>query len=81
MHLKLLQKEQFKEQQKQLVILLEIRLLIRLENAQKLYHRIIQKQMKKKYSEKNVSPELRQKIIDNLRLKEEKNKKLTRWSN
>ena len=81
MHLKLLQKEQFKEQQKQLVILLEIRLLIRLENAQKLYHRIIQKQMKKKHSEKNVSPELRQKIIDNLRLKEEKNKKLTRWSN
>ena len=78
MHLKLLQKEQFKEQQKQLVILLEIRLLIRLENAQKLYNRIIQKQMKKKYSEKNVSPELRQKIIDNLRLKEEKNKKLTR---
>ena len=71
MHLKLLQKEQFKEQQKQLVILLEIRLLIRLENVQKLYHRIIQKQMKTKYSEKNVSPELRQKIIDNLRLKED----------
>ena len=37
-----------KKQQKQLVIWLEIKLLIKLQESQKLHRRIIQKQMKKK---------------------------------
>ena len=70
MHLKLLQKEQFKKQQKQPVILLEIKLPIKLQESQKLHHKEVQKKMKKKYVEKIISPELRQKVIDDLRLKE-----------
>ena len=42
MHLKLLQKELFKKQQKQLVIWLVTKLLIELRKSQKLYHKIIQ---------------------------------------
>ena len=54
MHLKLLQKEQFKKQQKKLVILLVIKSLSELRKFQKLQQIIIQKQMKKKYLEKNI---------------------------
>ena len=53
MHLKLLQKESFKKQRKQPVIYLEIKLLIKLQDPQKLYHRITRKQMKKRL-EKNI---------------------------
>ena len=45
MDLKLLQ---FEEQQRQLVISLEIKLLIKLQESQKLHQGIIQKKMKKK---------------------------------
>ena len=45
MHLKLFQKEQFKKQQKQLVILFVIKLLIKLQRPQKVHHRIIHKQL------------------------------------
>ena len=54
MHLKLLQKEQFEKQQKKLVILLVIKSLSELRKFQKLQQIIIQKQMKKKYLEKNI---------------------------
>ena len=54
MQLKLLQKEQFKKQQKKLVILLVIKSLSELRKFQKLQQIIIQKQMKKKYLEKNI---------------------------
>ena len=54
MHLKLLQKEQFKKQQKKLVILLVIKSLSELRKFQKLQQIIIQKQMKKKCLEKNI---------------------------
>ena len=50
MYLKLHQKEQFKKQQKQLGISLEITLLIKLQECQK-HLQIIQKEMKKKYVE------------------------------
>ena len=42
MHLKLLQKDQFRKEQKQLVILFVIKLQIKLQKSRKLYHRIIQ---------------------------------------
>ena len=45
MHLKLLQKVQLKKQQKQLVIELEIKLLMKLREFQKHNQRIIQKHM------------------------------------
>ena len=45
MYLKLFQKEQFKKQQKQLVILFVIKLLIKLQRPQKVHHRIIHKQL------------------------------------
>ena len=50
MYLKLLQKEQFKKQQKKLAIWFAIQLLIKSQKSQKFYHIIIQKQvqMKKK---------------------------------
>ena len=38
--------------------ILEMKLLIKLQESQKLYHRIIQKQMKK-YLQKNIYPQLR----------------------
>ena len=66
--LKTASKERFKKQQKQLVISLEIKLLIRLQESQRIHHRIIQKQMKKKYREIYIPPELKHKIIDDLRL-------------
>ena len=58
MHLKLLQKVQFKKQQKQLVIWLVTKLLIELRKSQKLYHKIIQIKlqinMKNKYLKKDM---------------------------
>ena len=42
MHLKLLQKDQFRKEQKQLVILFVIKLQIKLQKSRKLHHRIIQ---------------------------------------
>ena len=68
--LKLLQKEQFKTQQKRLVVLLEIKLPIKLQECQKLYQRIIKINEEEILRERYISPELRQKIIDDLRLKE-----------
>ena len=52
--LKLHHKEQFKKQQEQPVIELETRLLIKLQEPQKLYQKIFEEQMKKKYLEKNI---------------------------
>ena len=60
MHLKLLQKEQFKKQQKQLAILLLIKLLIELQKFQKIQNKLIQKQLQlsmiKIYLKKYISP-------------------------
>ena len=42
MHLKLSQKDQFRKEQKQLVILFVIKLQIKLQKSRKLDHRIIQ---------------------------------------
>ena len=71
--LKLLQKESFKKQQKQLVIWLVTKSLTELRNLQKIHSRTIQKQLQisliKKYQNKDISPEERQEIIDELRLK------------
>ena len=47
MHLKLLWKKQFKKQQKRLVIWLVIKLLIKRQKSQDVYHRTVQKQLKK----------------------------------
>ena len=47
MHLKLLWKKQFKKQQKRLVIWLAIKLLIKRQKSQDVYHRTVQKQLKK----------------------------------
>ena len=66
MRLKLLQKKQFKKQQKQLVLWSVIKLLIKLQKCQEIPHRIAQKQSQKKqkildliekYLEKDISPE------------------------
>ena len=56
MHLKLLQKKQFKKQHKQLVISMIIKLLIVLLEPQKICHRILQRQLKvkQKYLEKDI---------------------------
>ena len=58
MRLKLLQKEQFKKQQKQLVISLVIKLLIELQKFQGIHNKIIQKQLqmstKKKYLKEGI---------------------------
>ena len=72
MQLKLFQKEQFKKQQVQLVIWLEIKLLIKLCKFQKLDQWIIQKVNEEEILRKRFIPsELRHKIIDDLRLKKE----------
>ena len=67
MKLKLLQKEQFKKHNNQEATgdLIENKI------ADKIHQRIIQKQMMTKYLEKDISPELRHKIIDDLRLKKD----------
>ena len=58
MRLKLLQKEQFKKQQKKLVISLVIKLLIELQKFQDIHNKIIQKQLqmstKKKYLKEGI---------------------------
>ena len=65
-----LQKDSFKNKQKQLKIWLVTKLLIELRKSQNVHHRIIQKQlqtnMTKKYLMKDISPEERQKTIDDL---------------
>ena len=51
---------------------METKLLIKLQEGQKLHHRIIQKKNEEeRLREKYISPELREKIIDDLRLKED----------
>ena len=57
MHFKLLQKDQFKKQQKQLAICLVIKFLLKLGKLQKLHNKIAQKllQMRiKKYLKKDI---------------------------
>ena len=74
MHLNLLQKEYFKKQDKKLVISLVIRLL---KISQKNQKRLPQKNSEtvrnehdtERPKEKNISPEEREKLIDDLRLK------------
>ena len=61
MHLKLLQKEQFKKQQKQLPIWLIIKLLTKPQKDQEVHRRIIQEQLQmnmiKKYLKKDIYPQ------------------------
>ena len=72
MLLKLLQKGQFKTQQKQLVILLVIKLLIELRKSksspQNNSKTIMNEHDNEILKERCISPEERQKIIDDLRL-------------
>ena len=77
MHLKFLQKEQFKMQLKQLAIWLVIELLIKLQKSLEVQHGIVQRQMKvkqeiydltEKYQKIDISSEKRRWIIDKLRL-------------
>ena len=65
MHLKLLQKEQFKKHQKQLVIWLEIKLLTKLQESPKNNSETNEEEILR---ERYISPEQRQKIICDLRL-------------
>ena len=65
MHLKLLQKEQFKKHQKQLVIWLEIKLLTKLQEPPKNNSETNEEEI---IRERYISPEQRQKIICDLRL-------------
>ena len=69
MHLKLHQKERRKKQQKQLVLWLKIKLLIKSQEPSK---NNSEKNEEEILREKYILPELKQKIIDDLRLKEEK---------
>ena len=71
MHLKVLQKESFKKQEKQLAICLVITLLIKSQKFQKIQKQL-QMRIIKKYV-RAISPEKRQKIIDDLRLKQQYN--------
>ena len=73
MHLRLLQKEKFKRQHKQLVIWLVIKLLTELRKFQKIHSKIVRNQLqiskiKKIPKERYISPDERQKITDDLRL-------------
>ena len=68
------QKEQFKKQQKQLVIWLVTKWLIQLRKYQNIHNKIIRRQLKKvmtkKYLKKYIYLQQRKQItIDNLRLK------------
>ena len=65
MHLKLLQKEQFKKHQKQLLIWLEIKLLTKLQESPKNNSETNEEEILR---ERYISPEQRQKIICDLRL-------------
>ena len=71
MHLKLLQKESFKKQQKQLVIWLVIKLLIELRKSQIIpqnnSEKVRNEHDKEIPKERYISPEEKQKIIDDLR--------------
>ena len=74
MQLKLLQKESFRKQQKQLVISLVIKLAIELREFQKNFHQNNLETVKNMHDkeipkERYISPEERQGIIDKLRLK------------
>ena len=69
MHLKLHQKERCKKQQKQVVIWLKIKLLKKSQEPSK---NNSEKNEEEILREKYILPELKQKIIDDLRLKEEK---------
>ena len=74
MQLKLLQKESFRKQQKQLVISLVIKLAIELREFQKNFQQNNLETVKKMHDkeipkERYISPEERQGIIDKLRLK------------
>ena len=64
--LKTASKKQFKNQKKQLVIWLVIKLQIQLQKSKKLHHR--QLKVKQKYLNRYVSPKEIQKTIDELRL-------------
>ena len=73
MHLRLLQKEKFKRQHKQLVIWLVIKLLTELRKFQKIRNKIVRKQLqiskiKKIPKERYISPDEIQKITDDLGL-------------
>ena len=71
MHLKLLQKEQFKKQHQQLVIWLVIKLLIQFQKFQKTLKQNNSETIKNDKEipkESYISPEDRQKIIDDSRL-------------
>ena len=67
MRLKLLQKEQFKKQQRQLVIWLVIKLLITLREFQKIHNKIIQKQLQMRMKKIYISRRKIKRIIDDLR--------------
>ena len=74
MRLKLLQKEQFRKQQKQLVIWLVIKLLTKVtkvsKNSQQNNSETVTNQNVKEIPKKRyISPEERQEVIDELRLK------------
>ena len=70
--LKLLQKEQFKKQQKELVIWLVVTLLIKLQKFQKIHNTMIQTQLQmriiKKYLKKDICLQKKDKIVDEMRL-------------
>ena len=71
MHLKLLQKERFKKQQKQLVIYLEIKTLIKLQVSKNSPQINSKTNEEETIKEIFTPPELRHEIINKLRLKEE----------
>ena len=68
MYFKLLQKEQFRKQWKQLMILLETKLLIKLQKIQKRCQNNSEINGEQILRERYISPEQGQKIIDDLRL-------------
>ena len=70
-HLKFLKKESFKKQQKQLVTRLVIKSLIKLQKISKQNNSetVTNEHDKEIPKERYISPEERQKIIDELRLK------------
>ena len=72
MHLKLLQKKSFKEHQKQQVISLEIKLLIKVQESQNFSKNNSETNKEGILRERYIPTELNRKIIDDLRLKEER---------
>ena len=87
MHLKLLQKEQFKNQQRKLVIWLVIKVLTKSQKSQKFHHRMVEYETENIGfdwdipKERYITQKKRQKIVDDLRFIKKYNNGISKHNN